>query len=163
MGKSYMALLDDVAKAIDKLPAKVATAAVNFSKSRFVKQNWHDQSPEPWEKRRRDRRGGKKRQKGAVLVDSGRLKRSIRIVSISRERVVTGTDVPYARIHNDGLDGAVQVRKHNRRSRKGNVYGVKAHTRKVKMPRRRFLGDSAELARQLENLMADEIKNAIEN
>lgn len=162
MSKSFAAIVDDVTRAINAMPARVGTCAVNFSKQRFVQQNWHDTTPEPWKPRSRTRRGGERRQSGAILVDSGRLKRSIRVVSADSNRVIIGTDVPYAEIHNEGLDGEVSVRKHSRRSRKGRLHIVKAHKRRVHMPQRRFLGESQALATQLEELMIKEIKNAIE-
>ena len=162
MSKSFAAIVDDVTRAINAMPARVGTCAVNFSKQRFVQQNWHDTTPEPWKPRSRTRRGGERRQSGAILVDSGRLKRSIRVVSADSNRVIIDTDVPYAEIHNEGLDGEVSVRKHSRRSRKGRLHIVKAHKRRVHMPQRRFLGESQALATQLEELMIKEIKNAIE-
>lgn len=162
MSKSFAAIVDDVTRAINAMPARVGTCAVNFSKQRFVQQNWHDTTPEPWKPRSRTRRGGERRQSGAILVDSGRLKRSIRVVSADPNRVIIGTDVPYAEIHNEGLDGEVSVRKHSRRSRKGRLHIVKAHKRRVHMPQRRFLGESQALATQLEELMIKELKNAIE-
>lgn len=162
MSKSFAAIVDDVTRAINAMPARVGTCAVNFSKQRFVQQNWHDTTPEPWKPRSRTRRGGERRQSGAILVDSGRLKRSIRVVSADSNRVIIGTDVPYAEIHNEGLDGEVSVRKHSRRSRKGRLHIVKAHKRRVHMPQRRFLCESQALATQLEELMIKELKNAIE-
>ena len=162
MSKSFAAIVDDVTRAINAMPARVGTCAVNFSKQRFVQQNWHDTTLEPWKPRSRTRRGGERRQSGAILVDSGRLKRSIRVVSADSNRVIIGTDVPYAEIHNEGLDGEVSVRKHSRRSRKGRLHIVKAHKRRVHMPQRRFLGESQALATQLEELMIKELKNAIE-
>ena len=162
MSKSFAAIVDDVTRAINAMPARVGTCAVNFSKQRFVQQNWHDTTPEPWKPRSRTRRGGERRQSGAILVDSGRLKRSIRVVSADSNRVIIGTDVPYAEIHNEGLDGEVSVRKHSRRSRKGRLHILKAHKRRVHMPQRRFLGESQALATQLEELMIKELKNAIE-
>ena len=162
MSKSFAAIVDDVTRAINAMPARVGTCAVNFSKQRFVQQNWHDTTPEPWKPRSRTRRGGERRQSGAILVDSGRLKRSIRVVSADSNRVIIGTDVPYAEIHNEGLDGEVSVRKQSRRSRKGRLHIVKAHKRRVHMPQRRFLGESQALATQLEELMIKELKNAIE-
>lgn len=162
MSKSFATIVDDVTRAINAMPARVGTCAVNFSKQRFVQQNWHDTTPEPWKPRSRTRRGGERRQSGAILVDSGRLKRSIRVVSADSNRVIIGTDVPYAEIHNEGLDGEVSVRKHSRRSRKGRLHIVKAHKRRVHMPQRRFLGESQALATQLEELMIKELKNAIE-
>ena len=162
MAKSFAAILDDLTRAINALPARVATLAVNFSKERFIKQNWHDASQEPWEKRRGRRRGGDRRQGGAVLVDSGRLKRSIRVISANKEQIIIGTDVPYAEIHNEGFEGQQNVRSHQRRSRTGRVYTVRAYTRRMSMPERRFLGESQELANRIENLMETELSKALQ-
>ena len=155
-----MATFKEIEQALSQclttLPNQIGTVAVNFAKQRFVSQNWHDTTAEPWQPRKRNRRGGKKRQKGAILVDSGRLKRSIRIVSTTTATVTIGTDVPYAQIHNDGFDGNQSVRAH---SRKGRT--VRAHTRHMEMPRRRFLGDSAELTRLLTEFITNELNFAI--
>lgn len=162
MSKPFAQIIDDLTRCINQLPQRVATLAVNFSKERFVKQNWHDEQAEPWQKRKHNRRGGEKRQRGAVLVDSGRLKRSIRVVSVSKERIVIGTDVPYAEIHNEGFEGSQNVRAHRRHSKRGKVYSVRAYSRRMSMPERRFIGQSAELARRIEELMVTELTKALE-
>ena len=185
MALEFVKILDALAECIGDLPRMVGTEAVNFSKERFVQQNWYDTAPIPWPLRRHLRRGGKKRQQGAVLVDSGRLKRSIRIVSVSPNAVVIGTDVPYAQMHNDGFKGTENVWAHRQnvkahrrkvkvKAKKGGtkkkVVQVKAHTRniaahqrEVDMPRRRFLGESAELNRRIEKLITDTFVEAIKN
>ena len=198
-----MATLKEIEKALlemfNGLPQQIGMLAVNFSKQRFVAQAWHDTAVEPWEKRKRPRRGGKKRQQGAVLVDSGRLKRSIRIVAVTPTSVTIGTDVPYAQIHNDGYKGTQQVKAHTEnvkghtenvkehkrnqkvkykngktktkivnvkahiRHVKAHIRHVKAHPRNMNMPRRRFLGESAELERQITEFILGEIQSAIDN
>ena len=95
------------------------------------------------------------------MVDSGRLKRSIRVVSSSPERVVVGTDVPYAQIHNDGFEGTVHVKAYMRKSKKGTRINVREHDKNMKMPKRQFVGESDELNRRLERAIVDEIKYAI--
>lgn len=159
--KSFDKLVNDLTKSIQQMPQRIATHAVLFSKRRFQKQNWHDQGAEPWKKRSRKRRGGRNRQSGAVLVDSGRLKRSIRKIAVTKNYALIGTDVPYAEMHNEGLKGSVSVKQHNRRSRKGKKHVVKSHTRQVNMPKRKFIGESALLMKQLEQLIVKELENAI--
>jgi len=183
MALEFVKLLDALSECIGDLPRMVGMEAVNFSKERFVQQNWYDTAPIPWPLRRHLRRGGKKRQQGAVLVDSGRLKRSIRIVSVSGTTVIIGTDVPYAQMHNDGFKGKENVKAYRQRvkahrrkitvkTKKGGtkkkVVQVKAHTRniaahqrEVDMPRRQFLGKSAELERRIEALITDTFKDCI--
>ena len=199
MALEFIKLLDALAECIGDLPRMVGTEAVNFSKERFVQQNWYDTAPIPWPKRKHDRRGGEKRQQGAVLVDSGRLKRSIRIVSVSPSAVVIGTDVPYAQMHNDGFKGEENVKAHpyhvkartekvkehqrkmkikykdgtekektvtvkaHKRHVKAHIKNIGEHTRKMDMPRRRFLGESAELNRRIEKLITDTFVEAIKN
>jgi phage gpG-like protein len=148
----FVKLLDRVTKAVNVLPQRAATLAVNFSKERFRSQNWVDHTTEPWTKRKtRDKRKGR-----AILVDSGRLKNSIRKVVVTNDYAIIGTDVPYAKIHNDGFRGTENVRHHRR-----NGHSVRAHTRRVNMPRRRFIGSSAVLDRQLQRMMTAEITRAI--
>jgi phage gpG-like protein len=159
--KDFSTLVNGILQALNKVPERIGTEAVNFSKERFVNQDWEDTTSDPWTPRSRKRRGGTKRQNGAILVDSGRLKRSIRKTSVSPERVVIVTDVEYAALHNEGLKGTEQVKQHTRTSRKGKAYTVRAHARKVDMPERRFMGDSEELCRRLENIIIDEIQNSL--
>ena len=159
-----MVTLKEIEQALSQclttLPNQIGTEAVNFAKQRFVSQNWHDTTAEPWQPRKRNRRGGKKRQKGAILVDSGRLKRSIRIVSTTTATVTIGTDVAYAQIHNDGCNALQTVRAHTRKA-KGRTQKVGGFIRHMKMPRRRFLGDSAELTRLLTEFITNELNFAI--
>lgn len=158
--KTFLITLDNITKALNSMPTRLATLAVAFSKERFVQQNWIDSSVEAWRPRSRKRRGGKRRQRGAVLVDSGRLKRSIRVISVSKNKIVIGTDVPYAQTHNDGVNTMVTVKSHSRK-RNGKTCQVREYSRRMSMPQRRFLGDSQELSARLEKLIISEIINAI--
>ncbi|WP_295674629.1 phage virion morphogenesis protein [uncultured Mucilaginibacter sp.] len=179
----FIRLVDNISRAIDRLPNRVATEAVNFSKQRFVDQNWLDSSPKPWKKRsdkswKRDTRKGR-----AILVDKAVLKRSVRKIISTPTLIIIGTDVPYAQIHNDGgrftahqtvgsyRRRAYQVKEHSR-TRAGRTEEVRAHnvsastvrsfnrTIHVDMPQRRFLGPSAALNRKIETLMRDDIVKA---
>lgn len=153
-------ILDSVNNAIQKMPGIIATEAVNFSKERFVNQNWIDNTTEPW-KRRKTSRKSATRNRGAILVDSGRLKRSIRKIKVATDYVEIGTDVPYARAHNDGYRGRKTVKAHNSRSRNGTSYKVKSYTANVNLPRRRFIGESTALNKRIERTCTAEIMRAI--
>lgn len=50
-----------------------------------------------------------------------------------------GTDRPYAAMHQFGLKKTLNIKTHQRKTSTGSV-SVKAHTRKVDMPARPFLG-----------------------
>jgi phage gpG-like protein len=146
------------------LPPVIGTIAVNYFKDSFRRQGWRDRTLKAWEKRK----AGTKNNKGrAILVRSGRLRNSIRIVSADVNRIVVGSDVPYASAHNEGAQGQVQVRAFKRKryarstvhstqvfsikSHQGvkstvtNVtgdYPVRSHTRNMNLPQRQFMGDS---------------------
>lgn len=147
-----------------KLMSEFGTIAVNFSKERFIKKDWKNQVSEKWTPRKRH-------DKGSLLAKSGQLKRSIRKMSISSEYVVIGSDVPYAKIHNEGgrSTKTIYVSSHTRkkttpksvniRTRKpsrqrvsvGEIK-VKSHTRKMNLhlPKRQFMGKSRALELRLQ-------------
>ncbi|MDL2289892.1 phage virion morphogenesis protein [Paludibacteraceae bacterium OttesenSCG-928-F17] len=157
----FIRKLDAVTDAYKKLPAEIATTAVNFSKDRFRDQAWLDTTKEPWKKLKRQRRGrnGKVSNNQTILVKSARLKRSIRKISVTESRVIIGTDVPYAQAHNDGVknkDVTIKehiVKEHNRtrngRKERVKEYTVKAHSRKMNIPERKFIGNSYTLERRI--------------
>ena len=166
----YLRKLKALGKLYEKFPNMAAIEAVNFSKERFVQKNWVDRSRVAWKKRER-------KDRGSLMTKSGRLKRSIRKLSYTRNSVTIGTDVPYAQIHNDGgtINKTVRVKSHTRKvtkrarsERTGRVLKkrvsngtttVKAHTRKMNTtyPQRQFLGESALLMRRIERLTQREI------
>ena len=178
----FLRAVDRVSQAFNRIPNGVATVAVNFFKDRFPAQNWVDDRTEPWPKRQALRRERKKKRRG-LLVQSGRLRRSIRKISADRDAVVIGTDVPYARAHNEGVRATVAVKAHSRRhyerrkekytTKKGNERTrtvraetggnskVKAHSRKMNLPRRQFMGHSAVLNKQIERYVSAEIMRAL--
>lgn len=145
-----------------RLVNRSGVVAVNFSKERFVRKDWLDgNSRQTWEKRKR-------KDKGSLMVRSGRLKRSIRKMSEGDYFVYIGTDVPYAKAHNEGgeITKTVNVRSHSR-ARKGRTdkFKVKSYQRKMNLtlPKRQFIGDSAALAKRIERFANVEINNEIQN
>lgn len=167
-----MRRMDEVEKAYTRLPNEIAAITVKFSKDRFRDQAWLDKTRHPWKERSRTRPGKKRSQ--TLLVDKGRLKRSIRKISANMNRIVIGTDVPYAQAHNDGFKGNVtqHVKSHTRTLTKFGVtsrrqlkrstrieFGrvkrgetrVRAYTRTIhqNIPARPFIGQSEALEHQL--------------
>jgi len=170
--REYDQFLQRLNRAYGKLPNKAATIAVNFVKERFKAQNWVDTSTEPWKKRKYNR-GSKRRQKRAILVDKARLLRSWRKIQVTETKAVIGTDVPYARIHNEGgrFKGTVNIPQHGRKAfsrvragRREQVRAgtVKAHSRKMhwRMPKRQMIGNSAVLDRRIQRMITADI-NAV--
>jgi phage gpG-like protein len=161
--------LNRLSKLYRKFPEMAAIEAVNFSKERFVRKNWVDKSVTAWKKRKPSPEWHSEEQKkaasrGSLMVKSGRLKRSIRKIKVTRNSVTIGTDVPYAEAHNEGavINQMVTVKQHSRK-RKGRTETVKAHRRKRKitLPERRFIGESALLLRRVERLVQREINDIL--
>jgi len=77
---------------------------------------------------------------------TGRLRGSIATEAVMDGNKIVGrigSNVVYARIHEQGLVGAVNVRAHMRRTKAGAA-AVRAHTRRVNMRRRPFLRPALE-------------------
>ncbi len=133
------------------LPKKVGVMAVNEFQDSFKKQGWEGQR---WKEVKRrlpvGRKTGKRSsrliyRKGAartrgILIGSGRLWRSIRVVRSTSTSVTVGTDVPYAKVHNEG-------------DRAGRGSGFK-------MPKRQFMGNSRTLKRDIEAFIIRDIGKA---
>lgn len=172
--KETILMLDAITNISKKIPEKAATLAVNFSKERFVEQSWKDTSKEKWASRSINGNRSKRRRNGAILVGTGRLKRSIRKIQVGSDYAIIGTDVPYAQIHNDG--GVVKAtatvktftKKAYTRKRNGRRENVKSHTvsshkRTInfKMPKRQFMGESLTLVKRIENVITVEYIKAM--
>lgn len=117
----------------------------------------------------------------AILVKSGRLRRSIRVVSQDSDSVTIGTDVPYAQLHNEGgvLHATQNIRAHRRRryqtdevsapsARKAKYVRthigtseVRAHTRTLNttMPQRQFMGASKALTDDVRAYLGQGVAN----
>lgn len=146
-------------------PGMLGNDAVNFFLDRFKDQAWLGSTREAWPARKVNTKWGKTKRNGrAILVDTGRLRRSVRITAVGSMSVTIGSDVPYAKAHNEGLTlGLIQdVQSHTRKVNKGaKTVTVSGHKRRVdmKIPRRQFMGYSQYLDKQLQRrLMAELMK-----
>lgn len=138
-----------------RLPVIAGNEVVNFALDNFKRQAWLGDTVEPWKPRKNPTKWGQtpKRNGRAILVDSGRLRRSPRIIRTTPDMVVVGTDVPYARAHNEGVRlGVIQtVKPFQRKMKTGKTVNVKEHIRHTNqnIPRRQFLGNSQYLTNRL--------------
>lgn len=142
-------------KALPELPLILGNEGVNWVKENFRRQGYPGSGFQAWKPRKANARRNAGR---GILIDSGRLSRSPRILSQGNLKVDIGTDVPYAKAHNEGVDKIVSVRAHRRAKfgtitrgmqRVRGVTGsgqVKAHQRRMKLPKRQFAGPSPVLA-----------------
>lgn len=156
----------------------MATVAQNFFVGSFQRQGWYDgltlkrwtpRKGEKWRRKKKGRRGNR-----AILIKTGRLRRSIKIRSARFQKIIIATDVAYAAAHNYGYKGAVSVRSHTRRqyrrvreeyttktgkqrTRRKKVvnssHTVRQHTRKMNLPQRQFMGHSPMLDRKLNKVI----------
>lgn len=171
--KDLIRVCDNINRVISRIPHKVGADAVRFYKERFRQKNWIDTTPEPWKKT--------KKRRGSTLMKSGRLKRSIHTIHVGADYAIVGTDVPYARAHNDGgsFEGIETVRTHTvkahkrkahiragKRIKAGTVRAhiVKSHKRRFKRTfvQRKFIGQSQHLTNQLTSMIQSEIRKVIQ-
>ena len=119
---------------------QIGNIAINEAKTNFRRQGFMDRSVKRWEPR-------KKRDTGrAILVGpadkgGGKLRRSIRRISVSNKRVTIGSKgkaAVYAGVHNHGLKA-------------GRGKGFT-------MPKRQFLGPSYTTDKRIVNLIKKKIK-----
>lgn len=101
--------------------------------------------------------------KGSLLMQTGKLRRSIRC-RVDTDSVVWETSERYAAIHNYG--GVQYVKPHHRRrySKKKDTYTrhqVKGYA--YKMPRRQFLGDHPEVRKRAEAVIQRNLQKAAQD
>lgn len=177
LGKQFTAFQKKVEASLKKFPRLAASEAQNFFLDSFRRQAWIGYNTETWPKRKP---GGKRNTGRALLVDTGRLKRSIRIKKADWDSVIVGSDVPYAGVHNDGFTGTQKVGAHSRTASRrvatrynkngkasraksaqvkirGKGHQVKAFNRKQRIPRRRFMGNSPYLNRRIDRVFTLEL------
>jgi phage gpG-like protein len=112
---------------LNKLVEAAGVIAVNHFTKSFSDGGFTDETIERWKPRKRAERGKSR----AVLVKSGRLRRSLRSRRLGNLAIKIMTDVPYARVHNNG---------------------------EGRMPKRQFIGYSGQLNRKLMAFIDKNIK-----
>lgn len=130
-------IADRISELLEATPGLVAQLAAQYSQDAFRKKAFDGH---PWPQNRDPRRRGKE------LIRTGNLRNSLNVeVKPDRAVVSFGNDkVGYAQAHNEGFDGEVVVPAHIRHTRRGEQ-SVREHTRHVRIPQRRFLGQAGEL------------------
>ena len=118
-----------IIKEIGNMVTIMGVEAKNHYVKSFRDGGFTDDALVNWQQRKRTERS--RRGNRAILVKSGDLRRSVRVVSKSQFSVTLGSDLIYARVHNDGL-------------RAGRGRGFT-------MPKRQFIGASRQLSVRLYN------------
>jgi phage gpG-like protein len=139
--------------ALSQSMTTVANEAVNWSLDRFRQQNWVDRGAQKWQQRNPNTKRNKGR---ALLVDTGRLKRSISVMQVGALGFKYGSaGVKYASAHNYGKfiprHARSETFKRNRgkggKFKKGTTpgRGFTFSAGGFNMPQRQFLGRSFHL------------------
>lgn len=175
----FRKLSKELKKFWEQVPTIAGAKAVAYFKESFRRQGWAENgSLKPWKKRAIAEKGRRR----AILIKSGRLRRSIRIIKKTKDFVVVGTDVPYAQIHNEGgtisetvrvpafRRKAHKVKGHKNRGRKIKAHRrkaakVKSHSREINitLPRRQFIGQSPDVMKSVERELFRKIDTIFNN
>jgi phage gpG-like protein len=172
---------DRIDRFLRTMPRAMGQIAVREFVGMFRRQAFVDEAgtSHAWpERKRKSKKAGR-----AILVKSGRLRRSIRVMSRDGDSVTIGTDVPYAQIHNEGgtLNATQSIRAHRRRRfSRDEVSGpsakrekwvktligtsdVKGHTRQLntQMPQRQFMGASQPVTQEIRATIDAGLKNLL--
>ncbi|EKT3967140.1 phage virion morphogenesis protein [Flavobacterium psychrophilum] len=125
-----------------------------------------------------------KKGKGTPLVKTGAL-RSANYYTTQQGQVTIKNNMPYAKVHNEGFKGTVNIAAHTRQKHRGDVLkekytnkkgllktrtikltigeDVKAHTRKMNIPQRQFMpinqNDSPVLNNAIQRQVTNDLKN----
>lgn len=172
----------ELRKALDRLPRLLATDALEFFRQGIAEQK--DVDGQPYAPRTFNTR---KRAGRALLIQSGALRRSLRIIRLTKRSALLGSSLPYAQIHNEGgqvpitpnmrkffwsqyYQNATKVKK-RKDGQKSNAKGSQQADREanmwkalalkkspIKIPKRHFIGRS----KRIEDLLKDTIKRELD-
>lgn len=131
-----MSIEKDLKRIARQFPTVAGNIIVNQANQNFQSQSDSDGSP--WKRRKPIKRKRKRKSDNrAILVKTGRLKRSIRAVKVGKLSVKISAAY-YGKHHNEGFKGVIAVSSHTRRQGKKAVR-VKSHSKKINIPKREFI------------------------
>ena len=156
--------IKELAVFFERLPDVMGTAYLGFVLDNFQNQAWEGK---PWQPRKTNinQKDKKKKKSRALLIKTGRLRRSIRYRverQSGRRVVIISTDVPYAQAHNEGLFIKIKTKVRSHTRYRGKVK-VKAHVREqqLRLPERRFIGPSKSFNRQMQTYISQGLKRLL--
>lgn len=157
-----------------RLPLKISQKALLEIKTNFARGGYDSPTGFVRWAPRKD-----KKRKNALLIKTGRLRRSLKAAPEGNDpRVIT--DVPYAQALNDGFEGTQNVRGHTRRASKkvsvrsasgrsrkkkvaGRSYSVRAFSRRMKLPARPFMVTGPKFLDEMEKMVMDDLEKIFTN
>jgi phage gpG-like protein len=153
--KKFYDFIDNKQKKFGKsLMSDIGDESVNFFKDSFINQSWDGVK---WQKLSDDSIQRK------ILIERGNLWNSIRVKSVSKNKVEIIADSKYAKIHNEG--GKIMVNENMRnffwskyKSTGKEKWRALALSDKIDIPKRQFMGNSKNLNEKIENLIIEKFK-----
>jgi phage gpG-like protein len=126
----------------------IGVEAVKFIDDNFVKQGFQGQSFRPWPVQKNPN----KPRPHKILILTGTLRRSFKQTN-HEDSVTISTDIPYARVHDEGARGPVTVK-----SKAGKTF-----TRNMNTPQRQFIGSSPVLTKACQGFIIKKVTNQLKN
>ncbi len=134
-----------------------ASVIQNFSnEGRYGSQVWGGGSKK-WTKSQRE---------GQTLSDRGHLRQSITVECTQEHdgiKITVGSNLEYAAIHHFGFNGTVNIKSHERRSKRGKKYSVRSHNRSMNVRERPYFVLQDDDIEQIKDLIKEHIRAIIEN
>lgn len=135
----------------------IAEEATEYYKERFEEKEWNGVKWEP---------AKHPPSRGSLMLRSTELMTSVKPAEVTPTRVVIragdNSKVTYARVHNEGFEGDVNVNPFTRVV-KGKQQDVRAHTRHMRTPKRQFMGETEELDERILNRIGNYIESISNN
>jgi phage gpG-like protein len=190
-GFNFDLLMEKMKSSKPKLLTTLEVQATDHFVGSWKKKGWVDRGLEQWREVKR-RQPGTKAYKAAkkaartraILVQSGRLRRSFYTRIKRMDIVQIANSAPYAQVHNEGARGTAYVKPHSRYVKSGEYAGtgifstktrrekkvqleakqnVRGYSRRVNIPQRQFMGHSHQLEQQQIRAIQRWINEAIRN
>jgi phage gpG-like protein len=169
MSNKFINFAERIREAIAKIPKAVGQIVVNHALDAFQKE---ELDGEKWKPSKDGTSGGERSDRRALLVKSGVLRGSIRIMSYSNTKVIVGSNVKYAGIQNQGGTTNPRVTEKSRKyfwalyEKTGNpkykaMATTKQNTFKVEIPARPFLKMTNVLQSKIDKKVVQILKEAL--
>ena len=159
----------------NRYPSVAGNIALRFVNGNFRAQGFQGQSFERWKKSNKN--------KGTTLVDKGHL-RAATYYTTQPGQTTLKNNMPYAKPNNEGFEGTVTIKAHTRnrysktkvgtgkftkkgkermqtQTQKSGESRVKAHSRKIKIPKRQFMPTDSNDSPVLNNAITREVARDI--
>ena len=167
--RNILAIAERLRKLVQTLPREVGEIIVNNTLDNFKNESLDGVK---WVPRKDNSSDGERKGRRGLLIGTGQLRRSIRVIRIGNNSVVVGSEVPYAKIQNQGGTTHPSITEKSRKffwamfeKTKNAKWKRMALTEEtnftVNIPARPFLKVTPTLKRKIEIFVADKIRNAI--